>query len=193
MNYLMKSGTLYLEPSNKLLAKVTKSFLGPERTITLPGEGKLLETTILNQETAADKKGDVRYRIYVLRDSHDEILMEAYPNYSPSEDPDQNGWPTYRVPKVNHARIHLKNHAIAWDPNKSELQSQDEEAFRLRMLNSQYYRLEDVSGRSIFEMMHKGITGGWAISSEIAFPPEIICALFIFCRYIEQENEFPIV
>ena len=39
----------------------------------------------------------------------------------------------------------------------------------------------------------KGIAGGWIVEDICGFVPEIICGIFIFCRYIEQENEFLIV
>lgn len=193
MKYLMKSGILYQEPSNKMLAKINKSYLGPERTITLSQDKKSLETTIQNQDAPAEKRGDVRYRKYVLWDHSDKILVEAHPNYSPAEDPDQKGWPIYRMPKVDHATICIKNNEMLCDQVKDATKGQEDEAFNLRMVNSQDYRLEDASGRPVFEMQHKGITGGWTIASEKEFSPQIICALFIFCRYIEQENEFPIV
>ena len=41
--------------------------------------------------------------------------------------------------------------------------------------------------------MHRGIAGGWTLEDNCGFSPEMLCGIFIFCRYIEQENEFMIV
>ena len=50
-----------------------------------------------------------------------------------------------------------------------------------------------VNGEEYLLTMHKGIAGGWIVEDICGFVPEIICGIFIFCRYIEQENEFLIV
>ena len=35
--------------------------------------------------------------------------------------------------------------------------------------------------------------GGWLFHDDHGFAPEVLCGIFAFCRYIEQENEFLIV
>ena len=61
------------------------------------------------------------------------------------------------------------------------------------MHNSQNYSLINAHNSEVLRIMHKGIAGGWAVEDICGFVPEIICGIFIFCRYIEQENEFLIV
>lgn len=50
-----------------------------------------------------------------------------------------------------------------------------------------------VNGEEYLLTMHNGISRGWIVEDTCGFLPEIICGIFIFCRYIEQENEFLIV
>ena len=67
------------------------------------------------------------------------------------------------------------------------------EEYLLTMHNSQNYSLINAHNSEVLRIMHKGIAGGWAVEDICGFVPEIICGIFIFCRYIEQENEFLIV
>lgn len=68
-----------------------------------------------------------------------------------------------------------------------------ETEYVLTMHNSQNYSLMDTNDLEVLCIMHKGIAGGWMVESNCGFAPEIICGIFTFCRYIEQENEFLIV
>lgn len=65
--------------------------------------------------------------------------------------------------------------------------------YRLNMWNSQNYCLGKSAGEEAVRIFHRGLAGGWDIEAADEICPEIICGIFIFCRYIEQENEFPIV
>ena len=67
------------------------------------------------------------------------------------------------------------------------------EEYLLTMHNSQNYSLINAHNSEVLRIMHKGIAGGWAVEDICGFVPEIICGIFIFCRYIEQENEFLVV
>ena len=75
---------------------------------------------------------------------------------------------------------------------KSTLMIQNQH-FLLTMNNSQNYSLWDDQHTEILRIMHKGLSGGWRIEDNHGFAFEVICGLFSFCRYIEQENEFLIV
>jgi len=61
------------------------------------------------------------------------------------------------------------------------------------MHNSQNYSMKDRSGYVILQIMHRGLMGGWLFHDDHGFAPEVLCGIFAFCRYIEQENEFLIV
>ncbi|QRV22121.1 hypothetical protein I6K70_12195 [Lacrimispora saccharolytica] len=63
----------------------------------------------------------------------------------------------------------------------------------LKMINSQNYLLSDGSGQGILSVMHRGGMGGWDLDSREEFSPEILCGIFVFCRYLEQENELIVV
>ncbi|MBQ4552448.1 MAG: hypothetical protein IJA59_05820 [Clostridia bacterium] len=67
------------------------------------------------------------------------------------------------------------------------------EEYLLTMHNSQNYSLTNNGNSEVLCIKHKGIAGGWTVEDICGFAPEIICGIFIFCRYIEQENEFLIV
>ena len=63
----------------------------------------------------------------------------------------------------------------------------------LEMHNCQNYSLKNCRGEVILQVMHRGICGGWNLVTNYDFVPEVICGLFLFCRYIEQENELLII
>ena len=63
----------------------------------------------------------------------------------------------------------------------------------LRMHNSQNYTMKDIHDADVLRIMHRGLIGGWLLEDRCGFAPETLCGLFIFCRYIELENEFIIV
>ncbi|MBC8576279.1 hypothetical protein H8717_07655 [Oscillospiraceae bacterium BX1] len=67
------------------------------------------------------------------------------------------------------------------------------EEYLLTMHNSQNYSLTNNDNSEVLRIMHKGIVGGWTVEDHCGFAPEILCGIFAFCRYIEQENEFLIV
>ncbi|MCR5089383.1 MAG: hypothetical protein K6C08_07735 [Oscillospiraceae bacterium] len=58
------------------------------------------------------------------------------------------------------------------------------------MYTGRRYDLQDRDGNSILRIVHRGISGGWNLETQYIFPAEIICGIFVFCRYIEYENEF---
>ena len=67
------------------------------------------------------------------------------------------------------------------------------EEYLLTMHNSQNYSLINNANSEVLRIMHNGISKGWIVEDTCGFLPEIICGIFIFCRYIEQENEFLVV
>ena len=85
-------------------------------------------------------------------------------------------WPICRMPRVDHAAVTI-----------------DGKPYALVMHNSQNYGLNDPSGYTVVQIMHRGLCGGWDIDADEAFSPGILCGLFAFCRYMEHENEFMIV
>jgi hypothetical protein len=92
------------------------------------------------------------------------------------DDPDVVGWPVCRMPKVDRADITI-----------------DGTDYLILMYDSRNYGMQNNEGKEILHIQHNGIAGGWTIKCDHDFAPEVLCGLFVFCRYIEQENEFLIV
>ncbi|NBH82291.1 hypothetical protein D7X88_04200 [bacterium C-53] len=80
------------------------------------------------------------------------------------------------MPRVDHAKVVF---------NKNE--------YLLTMQNNQNYILSDKFDKAVIQIFHRGLVGGWNIEVMSDFLPELICGIFVFCRYIEQENEFLVV
>ena len=176
MRYTVKSGVLYEEQSCQTLAKIKSSLTGPVKKIFRNSDEPVLKTDIRHLNTEKYDSGDVRCREYILINREDEMIAAARPGYAEGNDPAVTGWPICRMPKVDHAQITIKG-----------------EIYYLTMHNSQNYALKDSKGHEILRIMHKGITGGWSVEDDQGFTPEILWGLFIFCRYIQQENEFLIL
>ena len=136
-------------------------------------ENRVLAAQLNAPDAQDDASGDARRHEYVLTDDHDRVVAVAHPGYAEGEAPDAAGWPLDRMPLVDHADA-----MIGGRP------------FDLVMHSSQYYTLNDKDGNEVTRVLHKGLSGGWTIDDSASFPPEVLCGLFVFCRYIEEENEF---
>lgn len=174
MKYTMKAGTLYSQ--NHTLAYIKGILTGPEKKIFSADGALLLQTTIQNLDAPAEKRGDVHFRKYILSDINGNSYAVASPEYADGDDPAAIGWPICRMPKVDHAKILIQ-----------------ENEYLLIMQNSQNYHLQKSTGENAIQIFHRSLTGGWNIEAADEITPEIICGIFIFCRYIEQENEFLVV
>ena len=69
----------------------------------------------------------------------------------------------------------------------------EEQEYDLTMHNAQNYSMKDQAGYVILQIMHRGLMGGWLLHDDHGFAPEVLCGIFTFCIYIEQENEFLVV
>lgn len=171
MKYTMKAGVLY--QGNHMLARLKGSCSAQERRV-FPADGKLiLRATIQTLHDPARKDGDVRLRRYILVDTAGKECAVAKPDYAEGDDPEIVGWPIYRMPSVDHAQF-LYHDA----------------AYLLCVENRQSYCMTDKSGNIVVHIFHRGLVGGWNIDADGAFPPELVCGIFICCRYMEHENEF---
>ena len=175
MQYTIKSGVLYNE-TQTALAKIKSALLGPQRKIFSITNETLLTADIRYLDESKASSGDVRNREYILTNTKNQLIGSAHPGYAEGDDPNVVGWPICRMPRVDHADLVMNG-----------------KEFLLTMHNSQNYSLMDTNDLEVLCIMHKGIAGGWMVESNCGFAPEIICGIFTFCRYIEQENEFLIV
>lgn len=160
MKYTMMGGVLSLREA--VAARITGVFTGPEKQIFSPEGTLLLRADILGEDA----------RQYRLLDARGNEIARARLADAEDEESAGFGWPLQRMPRVDHARITL---------SKAE--------YCLTMKNSQNYVLEKPNGEAAATFFHRGLTGGWDIEAREALSPEILCGLFVFCRYMEQENE----
>ncbi len=174
MKCVMKGGALYVQEN--MVIQIKGVFAGPEKQILAPDGRLLLQATIHNLDAPQERRGDVRFRQYRLLDAAGAEVACAKPDYAADEDPSVFGWPICRMPRVDHARVSIGKHEYC-----------------LTMKNRQHYRLEQPSGAAVVRLLHRGLIGGWDIDADDAFRPELLCGIFLFCRYMEQENEFLVV
>ena len=176
MQYTIKAGVLYKHEPQHALSRIKSALIGPQRKI-FSIAGELLSTADVRYlDESKASSGDVRNREYILTDNGNQLICSARPGYADGDDPNVVGWPICRMPRVDHANIVVNG-----------------EEYLLTMHNSQNYSLTNNGNSEVLRIMHKGIAGGWTVEDICGFAPEIICGIFIFCRYIEQENEFLIV
>lgn len=176
MQYMIKAGVLYKNKSQIAMAKIKSTLMGQQKKIQSMTDQLLMTAYIRCLDESKASSGDVRNREYILTDSENQLIGSARPGYEDGDDPDVVGWPICRMPRVDHAEISVKG-----------------EKYLLTMHNSQNYFLTNTQNSEVLRIMHTGIAGGWTVEDHCGFAPEIICGIFTFCRYIEQENEFLIV
>ncbi len=176
MKYLLKSGTLYEEREDKALFKIKSKLWSTDKLIVLPDDTPILKVLICTLDPSEDKHVNVRLRKYIMLDSGGTLIAEGHPDYAEGQNPDMVGWPICRMPHVDHASVQI-----------------DGKTFLLTMHNSQNYSLKDQNGKTVLQILHRGLIGGWLLETDFPFQAQILSGLFIFCRFIEQENEFLIV
>lgn len=175
MNYLVKSGIIF-SGDNQPLAQIKGVFSGYEKTICSLDGTVLMRTVIQNRSESYAYNGDVRNHEYLLLKPDGTKLCTAKPDYEEGSNPSVTDWPVCRPPQVDHAILTLQNRQL-----------------RLIFQNSQNYTFTDTSGTAIIQIYHRGLTGGWNIETTEEFQPAELCGFFVFCRYLEQENEQLIV
>lgn len=175
MRYVMKSGTLYRE-SERALGKIKGVFSGSEKNVFLPDGSLALKTLIRELDAPQERRANVRSHTFVMLDAGGAELAIARPDYAEGDDPEIVGWPISRMPRVDHAAVTL-----------------GDRAYTLIMQNSQNYMLRDAHGHTALQIMHRGLMGGWNLDADGDFSPAVLCGLFAFCRYMEQENELLVV
>lgn len=171
MKYVMKAGALYA--GDKMSARIKGVFTGPEKKIYSENGAVVMQTDIVNADVPPDERGNVRYRRYILSDVNGNECAAASPDYAEGDDPAVVGWPACRMPRVDHAEIVI-----------------DGKEYLLVMQNNQHYSLSEKSGKTVIQIFHRGLCGGWNIEATDDFGSEMICGIFVFCKYMEQENEF---
>ena len=173
MDYELKAGVLCRQEGGPPLARIKTGLCGPARQILGPDGTLLLRTEIRHLDGPPGQGGDVRYTKYVMCREDGREYASGAPRYAERDDPERVGWPICRMPRTDHALIALG--AVQ---------------YILRMETSREYSMEDSAGRRVLRIVHRGATGGWRLEAEQTFPACFLCGLFIFCRYLESENQF---
>lgn len=173
MEYTLKAGSLYLQ--DRILARIRSTFSGPDKEIVSPDGVVLLRTEIQTSFDPRLAPDDVRRRCYRLLDADGREIALARPDYAAGNMPEIMGWSVCQTPQVDRAQVQL------------------DQPYILLMQNSQNYQLQRPSGAALVRIMHRGLTGGWNIETDQDFSPAELCGIFMFCRYLEEENEFLII
>lgn len=175
MTYLLKSGILYTD-CGVPKARMKHELVGKGKAIFHADGTPAMKTEIRYLGVPDLAPGDVRNREYLLLDPEGTAVAAARPTYAPEEDPLLTGWPLSHIPRIDRAQVLLGG-----------------SAYTLFMVCGQRYLMNDNRGRCVLEITHRGLSGGWSIDTEDCFCAGILCGIFAFCRYLEQENEFSIV
>ena len=169
--YTIHRGVLTRESDGKKLMRIAGVPNAREKRI-LTMDGKILGRTMIR----GDECGHVRSREYVLLDTMGIPRAVVRPAYAQGEDPTEVGWPIHRMPAVNRAEVLM-----------------DGKVCELVMHDAYCYTLTKVKEMGRVQLRHRGLGGGWQIESEADFTPKMLSAFYVFCRYMEQENDFPLV
>ena len=175
MQYLLKSGILYAQNQTVPLARIKSCFCSPEKQILSADNAFLCRTHIQHRQGAPEGNAP-HCKEYVLQDPQGTPLAIAWPQYALDAEAQPDGWSLCHMPRVDYAIVTAKG-----------------TAYQLVMHNSQNYSLLCPDGTVAVQVLHRGVTGGWNIQAQIEYSPCFLCGLFAFCRYMERENEFPVV
>lgn len=170
MKYTMEAGVLY--QGKTVRASLKGVFTGPEKEIFAADGTLALRTGIRGPEPSRGSDGVAHFRQYVIYDRNGNVHASAEPAYAAGNRPEA-GWPGFRTVGTNQAKLLIGG-----------------QEFCLVMQNSQNYYMEDGDGKTVLKVLHRGLAGGWDIEAADGISPEMACGIFVFCRYLEQENEF---
>lgn len=170
--YQMRSGVLY--DGDRPLAQIKGTLCGQDKRVLSPEGGLLLQTEIAWQEEA--DAGEAPAHTYRMMTPDGEELASASPRYANGESPALSGWPLCRMPRSDHALLSFRG-----------------AVYVLLMQNNQNYQLLNGENDPVIQILHRGLAGGWRVETIGSFSADFLCGLFVFCRYLERENELPMV
>ena len=170
--YIIAAGALHRAGEKGSLMSIKGTVSGQEKKLLSP-EGELVAITDIHHETACHGEDRVDRHTYVLTDGGGREHAAATPHYAAGSNPVDTGWPLCHMPRADHADVTLEG-----------------QEYDMVMHSGQDYSLYDRGHREVVHILHRGIMGGWTIEDETGLPPEDLCGLFVFCRYLERENEF---
>lgn len=165
MKYVMRSNTLFDEKNNKrAYIHASASYL---KSVIRSENGE-----IINAELRMNSSYDAHKHEYVMTDNESNVIASARPRYSKDEDPDQNGWPLNRAPLVDEASLTIRGGI-----------------YKIIRVGYPKYEIRDSAGRLMLGTAYSPLMKNWNIYASKSLSPEIICAIVIFCKYLEFEND----
>lgn len=175
MDYCLKAGMLYAAGQEEPLASIRAVLGAQTRKIFAPDGGLLAHTEVRLRSKLDGTEQGVEKKEYVLYDCGEKECAVARPAYCEQDAPSVAGWPVCRTPRADCA------HWMA-----------DGKTGVLKMRDSEHYSLQTEEGISV-QLTHRGLRGGWDVKASEGLSAVFLCAVFLFCRYLERENEFPMV
>lgn len=169
MKYSMRSNILFDENNNRC-ARVSSSASYLKNKICSSAE------RMLNTELRMNSSFDANDHEFILTDSDAKVIAYAKPRYSKSEDPHLNGWPLNRAPLVDEAILKIEG-----------------EVYVITRVGYPKYELRDSNGVLVLGAAYSSLMRNWSIYTKDRFTPDIVCAIVVFCKYLEFENEAVIV
>lgn len=171
MEYLIRHGELYRrrgqQASGEPLASIHSTLNGPRKEILVAGETQAYRTDVYR-----DARGAGGHR-YELCAPTGRVMALGLPGYAPDDDPAAHGWPVNRMPRAEHLSLQL-----------------GAETYLLHQLDNGHYQLNSPDGRQALTVAHRGLSGGWDLACSATFSPALLCAVLVFCLYLDRENEF---
>lgn len=171
--YYLKTGILYREADSQALARIDSPFWEREKRILSKEGQEIWKIGMRECKGGSEGNGEGHHKEYVMYGPEGQAYMTGTPQYAAGEDPAVAGWPLCRMPRMDHVCINIGT-----------------VQYCLQMGDGYRYHMIDEEGQEILQICHQGIKGGWQIRADKDLIPEVVCGIFLFCRYLEQENEF---
>ena len=165
MKYLIKAGKLYQidngRPGAKLASLKTPYY--PIKKIILSPDGRIKLYADIKNCPGGEINGK---RIYVLSDPLNQTILSGIPIYS-------DNLSLLSGMSVNQIRLTMEHRL-----------------YDLFMRSTREFCIMDDNSWVAVRLEHCTEGGGWYVEADPVFSPFILMGLFIFCRYLDKENEF---
>lgn len=171
MKYSLISGALYTDDGKAKLAYMKNVFASSEKQVISHDGKEHLSVSIVTGSSC-----DGVLHEYVIQDMNMNPLAVARPEYSEKEHPDVCKGPINRASLVDHAKLLIKN-----------------KEYDLVRKCFQNYEVYEKSGRIAVHISRRGMIGKWTVDADESIEPTLLCGLFVFCKYLEKENELFVI
>ena len=176
MIYYLTAGVLCAADEAQPLAHIRGCLCGTEKQVFDRDNSLLLRTDIRLLGPDSQSMEAVPAREYVMYGPDGSEIALAKPRCSAGDAPSAASWPVCRMPRADEAVLTMEGRE-----------------YTLVMENVQNYVLTDAWGQCTVRIIHRGMSGGWRLDVSQPLSAPFLCGLFIFCRYLEKENEFVVV